>query len=96
MADAFQVAFEVGIPPNLFWGMTPWQLGRCISGYTKRKKSQNDFDTWLMWHGAVLQRAQKIPPLSEFIQEKKPIKKIDEAAIMARLKAYSRRFKECQ
>jgi len=34
--------------------------------------------------------------LSEFIQEKKPIKKIDEAAIMARLKAYSRRFKECQ
>lgn len=44
-----------------------------------------------MWHGAMLQRCQKLPPLQDFLSSKKPVKGIDERAIMARLKAYQKR-----
>lgn len=44
-----------------------------------------------MWHGAVLHRIEKMPPLTDFLAGKKPSKGIDEHAIMARLKAYQKR-----
>jgi hypothetical protein len=57
-----------------------------------------DFQSWLMWHGALLPKLKKMPELKEFLSSnKKQVKKIDEVAILARLKAYQKRVEtECQ
>jgi len=47
-----------------------------------------------MWHEAALRRCKDLPPLAEFMGDKKQVKGVDETAIMARLKAYSKRHKE--
>lgn len=42
-----------------------------------------------MWHGAAIGGMRKLPPLKQFLSKyKKPVKGIDEGAIIARLKAY--------
>ena len=71
--------------------MTPWQFNRAVDGFSKRTESEHDSKAWIMWHGAMLQRCQKLPPLQDFLSSKKPVKGIDEHAIMARLKAYQKR-----
>jgi hypothetical protein len=69
--------------------MTPWQTNICLGAFFDEKKRQRDHDAWLMWHGAVLQRIQKIPPLDDFLLEKKPTLKTDkERAIVEWFRTY--------
>jgi hypothetical protein len=72
--------------------MTPWQFKTYIDGFSDRKEQEHKHSAWIMYHGAALARASKMPPLTAFIEHKKPVKGIDEAAIMARLKAYKKRY----
>lgn len=62
-----------------------------VSVYLKKHRASHENEMWIMWHGAVLPRMEKIPPLSVFLEPKKDKKKIDESAIIARLKAYQKR-----
>ncbi len=75
--------------------MTPYELGLAIKSYSERKKNEYEQAAFIMWHGAVLARmdGKKFPPLSDFIKPiNKPLKQIDERAIIARLKAYNKRL----
>jgi hypothetical protein len=81
----------IGVDPQVFWGLTPWQFSLCVEAYSKKQEQEHDHKAWLMWHGAVLGRVQKMPPLSDFTSGKKNVKRIDEHAIIARLKAYQKR-----
>lgn len=72
----------------MFWNLTPWQLKICLGAFSDKKKEDHDQSAWLMWHGAALERVDKLPPLSNFLSVKKVVKGIDEAAILARLKQY--------
>lgn len=71
--------------------MTPWQFGQCVDAYIKKQEQEHDHRVWIMWHGEAIRRMKKLPPLSDFMSGKKPVKGIDEAAIIARLKAYQKR-----
>lgn len=69
--------------------MTPWQFSRLVDAAVERRDSDHDRQAWFMWHQAALGGLKKLPPLKQFLSKyKKPVKGIDEGAIMARLKAY--------
>lgn len=85
------MSFTAGISPADFWGMTPWQCFTLIKERNERALENHNRQTWLMWHGAVLQRIEKIPPLDKFIAGKKPMRGINENAIINHLKAYQRK-----
>lgn len=83
----------MGIAPSEFWRMTPWQLGVLYTKYAERLDSKHDHDAWMMYHGAVLTRVKKVPPLKNYLAAafKKPKKGIDENDIKARMRAHNRR-----
>ena len=95
---------RAGMDPESFWNITPWQFSLYIEAAGKRREDEHDHASWIMWHGAVLSRwptgkkAKKFPDLKKFLSgalnHKKHIPRIDENAIMAQLKAYSREYKK--
>jgi hypothetical protein len=79
--------------------MTPWQLSQIVKAYIEKKEEDHDHDAWIMWHGAILPKLKTMPDLKDFLSsaKKKQVQKIDEHAILARLKAYQKRVEqECQ
>ena len=78
--------------------MTPCQFYTIFKTFSKTKEEEHDHSAWIMWHGALLPKLKKMPELKIFLSsDKKQVKRIDEVAIMARLKAYQKRVKEeCQ
>lgn len=82
------MSFLIGLPPHEFWALTPWQFKCCLESYGSLKNQEHDESAWLMWHGAALGRIRKMPPLSDFMADKKAVQGIDEHAIIARLKQY--------
>ena len=82
------MSFRAGISPEVFWSLTPWQLSVCLGAYSEKLEQEHDHNVWIMWHGAVLHRVNKLPPMTDFLSGKKTSKGIDERAIMARLRAY--------
>jgi len=79
--------------PDVFWGLTPWQFAQCVDGWQDGRREDHEHAVWLMWHTAALERAQPMPPMSDFLQESGPIKKpsIDEDAVKAHFRAYRKR-----
>lgn len=80
--------------------MTPWQLKLCVESHMQNKNELHDHDTWIMWHLAALFRwpaKKKFPDIKEFMSgrdkkvRKKVAQKIDDNAIIARMKEYQRR-----
>lgn len=71
--------------------MTPWQFGLCLKAYQEKKEAEHDSNVWFMWHSEAIARIKKLPPMNDFLSGKKPVKVIDENAIIARLKAYQKR-----
>lgn len=68
-------------------------MGLAIDAHKQRLEIEHDNAAWAMWHGAVLTRIESIPPLTDFLSgKKKQVSRVDERAIMARLKAYSARY----
>lgn len=50
----------------------------------------------MIWHLAGLTRAKKMPKLKELLLGKSTKRGVDEAEIMDHLKAYQKRYNECQ
>jgi hypothetical protein len=40
--EALKLGFVIGITPDVFWKLTPWQFKCCIDAYTL--KNNNEFD----------------------------------------------------
>lgn len=62
-----------------------------------RKQREHDSNAWMMWHNAILSGVspKKFPKLSQFLHSaKKPVKSLNENAIMDWLKGYSREYKK--
>ena len=61
---------------------------------------EHDTAAWMMWHNALLSNAdpKKFPKFEQFkYRSEKPVKNLDENAIMNWLKSYSERYKkECK
>lgn len=75
----------------MFWSLTPWQFRVCVEAYSDKMEDDHKQSVWLMYHGAIIPKMKKIPPLKDFLTPKKAVQGIDENAIMARLKAYNER-----
>ena len=71
--------------------MTPWQLSICAEGEADLREAETESGIAYAWYNAAFTRAKKLVPLKEVLRKKEPVKVIDEHAIMARLKAYSKR-----
>jgi hypothetical protein len=81
----------------VFWRLTPWQYKCCVESANKRRADEHDHAAWLMWHNAALPKMKEFKPLSAFLSsahKPKAVTGIDEAAIMARMKAYNKRRAE--
>lgn len=79
--------------------MTPWQLRKCVEVSNKKQDADHDHDVWLMWHTEALARSKKIPRMKDFLSktlrevaDKNKVQQIDEAVIIARMKAYNKRL----
>ena len=100
IAEALKTAFYIGLSPDLFWCITPWQFGVCISAYNEKIEFRHNQDAFMMWNNAVLQRwggkrAPPFPALNQFTTGyKKQVNWIDEAAIIERMKAHNNSLKE--
>lgn len=94
--EAFKLSFVIGISPDVFWTLTPWQFGCCIEAYEKRFEQNHNHDVWVMWHGEALQRTKKLPRLVDMLKDsdKKEVQGIDEAGIIDRLKAYKEKMEK--
>ncbi len=94
------LAFRVGIDPDSFWRMTPWQFALCVRAESMQREDDHDQKAWIMYHGAILQRwsgKKKFPDLAEFLsgaKRKKAVSGIDENAIISRLRAYKDQFRK--
>jgi hypothetical protein len=80
----------VGIKPAEFWDLTPWQFRCCLEAYGEMTEHRHNREVWLAWHQVAFARCKKMPDLKTLLS-KKEMKGIDEAAIIARLKAYQQR-----
>lgn len=80
--------------------MTPWQLKCCGEGHKVRQIYEHNEAATMMYYNAVLTRSQKrLPDIKKFLildskssSGKKPSQRIDENAILARMKKYKREF----
>lgn len=91
------MAFQADISPDVFWTMTPWQVGLCLDVYTEKQKNYHQSQRFGMWHIAMLSRIKKMPPLKEFVTgEKNSVLAINETDIMARMKMHNTKLKDKQ
>jgi hypothetical protein len=81
------------LKPAEFWEITPYILNIAIDGFKTKSEREHSEHRWLVWHGAALTRMKKMVDFHSFVGIKKnSSKKIDEGAIIARLKEYNRRL----
>ncbi len=71
--------------------MTPWQFSLYLEGYNERRENEHNKDAWMMYHGALLTRVKEPPKLEKFLLGRKPVKGIDEDAILAAFRSYQDR-----
>lgn len=77
--------------------MTPWQLSIAWEAHEENQKNDYNVAAFMMWNNACLsgRSGKHFPPLDQFlVGYKKPVNGVDESGIMARMKAYSTRFKK--
>lgn len=87
-----KLAHNLGIRLPDFWCMTPWHLMLSREARAERMDHEHNANMGYAWYNAAFQRATKLPPLKDVIGAKKEaVKKIDERAIMAQLRAYQAR-----
>lgn len=90
----------IGISPDVFWTMTPWQFHLCIGASIEKYRQEHEHSVWLIWHSEALARTKKLPPLKDLLKtvedDKKEVPKVDEAAIIGRFKAYNDRLSKGQ
>lgn len=91
-------AFEIGVRPDDFWNMTPFEFKLCLHGYSKVIKHKSEMTRWEVWHGAWLQRCKDFPSWKKFgnIIPKNTVRGIDENAIKDGLKAYQAQKKRLE
>lgn len=89
----------MGMQPDIFWRITPWQFRVCLDGYRERVEQNRRAVTWQIWHTEALQRQKKMPSLQDMLDARKPddgpkkeVPTIDENAIIGRMKAYNARL----
>ena len=73
-----------------FLRMTPYLFRLKVDAYIESKKQDNDFQKWLMWHGAVLTRVKKVPSLEKILGDKetKNVKMTKGRDIIGNIKSY--------
>lgn len=77
--------------PDAFWRLTPWQFKCCVRAAERQRTIDHKDELWIIWHSAALQRQKTLMPLEKLIADpknKKAMPRIDENAILARMKAY--------
>lgn len=88
----------VGIAPETFWQITPWQQKLLSEAHGELQAAKHENILWQVWHTACFSRMKKLPEYKDLFKRSKrgSAPNIDQGAIMARLKAYSKRYKEQQ
>lgn len=61
------MAFKIGILPDAFWRMTPFELRLCIEASNESLADEMRKLLWLAWHTGYLGRVDKFPHLSELM-----------------------------
>lgn len=89
--------------PDMFWCLTPWQFSVALRGLEEKQNDEWDRQLFFTFLGADLPRMKRAPKFKEFTaktmrakseKNKKPVKGVNEDAIMGWLKAYQRQREE--
>ena len=94
---AYKLAFRIGIDPQTFWKLTPWQFYKAFEAYNEQREYDHDQQVWIMYHGALLQRAKKMPNMNVFMSKSKNKKGVESLSgddIMARLRLYQKNYEK--
>lgn len=85
-----------GIPMSEFWTMTPWQLAVSIEALNEKMGMEFKRGCWLIWHQAAMMRStEKMITLAKLMgEENEQVQVIDEAGILAMLKAKAGKHNE--
>lgn len=80
-------AFQMGLAPDAFWRMTPYQLVLAIRAHARRERERYRLAGWTSWHTAALGRAKRLPPLRTMIEDKDTNDRTDVRELRARMDA---------
>jgi hypothetical protein len=73
--NEFKIAVgEMGMRPEEFWKLTPYEFQTMIEGHTNKQKNKYNDLKGLAWYIAVLSRAKEIPELEKLLGESTPKK----------------------
>ncbi|KFG90731.1 hypothetical protein BV98_001443 [Sphingobium herbicidovorans NBRC 16415] len=66
----FSLWCEAGFDPAQFWVQTPRLLKAALDGYSQRIRWEHRERMNAAWHGAVIGRISKVPPLDRLLGER--------------------------
>jgi hypothetical protein len=80
----FREAMLCELKPNEFKQMTPGELFVYFDCYKQRQKEQSDFEIFLIWKNAWMNRCdlRHFPKLEDLIDVEKPVQTADEMLSM--------------
>jgi hypothetical protein len=81
ISEAYRVALKVGIDPEMFWRLTPYQTTMKVQVFNELHKDEVKHDLWRAWHtGAFSREDYKLPKYDTLFPPSKPKAPINETA----------------
>jgi hypothetical protein len=73
ISEAYRVALKVGVDPEMFWRLTPYQTSMKVLAFNEAHKEEVKHDLWRAWHTGVFSREDyKLPKYETLFPPPKP------------------------
>lgn len=82
----------MGLTPDQFWELTPAEFYYMVDGHGRKQKRHRNEILYGAWYTAMLMRQEKIPPLSELMQDMEPKEPQTDDDMLAMVKVLNAAF----
>lgn len=73
ISEAYRIALKVGVCPEQFWRLTPFQTSMMIQVWNEKHKDEVKHDLWKAWHTGMFGRTDyKLPKYEKLFPPPKP------------------------
>jgi len=62
----------MGLSPDEFWSLTPYEFNLTIDGFLAKEERKNNDIIYLAWHVEAFARAKRLPKLQTLLKKRKP------------------------